>query len=45
MGSFAVEKFGVDRLVDLTAREVHDRVCKFQELTAFEQPVLEEVHA
>ena len=45
MGSFAVEKFGVDRLVDLSAREVHDRVCKFQELTAFEQPVLEEVHA
>jgi sugar/nucleoside kinase (ribokinase family) len=45
MGSFAVEKFGVDRLVDLTAREVHDRVCKFQELTAFEQPALEEVHA
>jgi sugar/nucleoside kinase (ribokinase family) len=44
MGSFAVEKFGVDRLVDLSAREVHDRVCKFQELTAFEQPVLEEVH-
>jgi sugar/nucleoside kinase (ribokinase family) len=45
MGSFAVEKFGVDRLVDLSAREVHDRVCQFQELTAFEQPVLEEVHA
>ena len=45
MGSFAVEKFGVDRLVNLTAREVHDRVCRFQELTAFEQPVLEEVHA
>jgi sugar/nucleoside kinase (ribokinase family) len=44
MGSFAVEKFGVDRLVDLSAREVHDRVCQFQELTAFEQPVLEEVH-
>ena len=45
MGSFAVEKFGLDRLIDLTAREVHDRVCQFQELTAFEQPVLEEVHA
>ncbi|HEX2166364.1 MAG TPA: PfkB family carbohydrate kinase [Longimicrobiales bacterium] len=45
MGSFAVEKFGVERLVDLTAREVHERVCQFQELTAFEQPVLEEVHA
>jgi sugar/nucleoside kinase (ribokinase family) len=45
MGSFAVEKFGVDRLIDLTAREVHERVYQFQELTAFEQPVLEEVHA
>ncbi|MBR9989287.1 MAG: sugar kinase [Gemmatimonadetes bacterium] len=45
MGSFAVEQFGVDRLVNLTAREVHDRVCMFQDLTAFEQPVLEEVHA
>lgn len=42
MGSFAVEKFGVDRLVGLTAREVHDRVCQFRELTAFEQPILEE---
>jgi sugar/nucleoside kinase (ribokinase family) len=42
MGSFAVEKFGVERLVDLTSREVHDRVCQFRELTAFEQPVLEE---
>ncbi|MGH7447341.1 MAG: PfkB family carbohydrate kinase, partial [Longimicrobiales bacterium] len=46
MGSFAVEKFGVDRLIDLTSREVHDRVCQFRELTAFEQPILEEqVHA
>jgi sugar/nucleoside kinase (ribokinase family) len=41
MGSFAVEKFGLDRLVNLTTREVHDRVCQFQELTAFEQPTLE----
>jgi sugar/nucleoside kinase (ribokinase family) len=45
MGSFAVEKFGVGRLIELSSREVHDRVCQFQELTAFEQPVLEEVHA
>jgi hypothetical protein len=42
MGSFAVEKFGLDRFRDLTAREVHDRVCQFRELTAFEQPILEE---
>ncbi|HEX6309875.1 MAG TPA: PfkB family carbohydrate kinase [Longimicrobiales bacterium] len=45
MGSFAVEKFGVERFRDLTAREIHDRVCQFRELTAFEQPILEEVHA
>ena len=45
MGSFAVEKFGISRLIELSPREVHDRVCQFQELTAFEQPVLEEVHA
>jgi sugar/nucleoside kinase (ribokinase family) len=42
MGSFAVERFGVERLIDLTAREVHDRVCQFRELTAFEQPILED---
>lgn len=45
MGSFAVERFGLDRFRDLTAREVHDRVCRFRELTAFEQPILaEEAH-
>jgi sugar/nucleoside kinase (ribokinase family) len=42
MGSFAVERFGVRRLVDLTAAEVHDRVAQFRELTAFEQPILTE---
>ncbi|HEX6134842.1 MAG TPA: PfkB family carbohydrate kinase [Longimicrobiales bacterium] len=46
MGSFAVEKFGVNRFIDLSPREIHDRVCQFRELTAFEQPILEEeVHA
>lgn len=45
MGSFAVERFGLDRFRDLTAQEVHDRVCKFRELTAFEQPALaQEAH-
>jgi sugar/nucleoside kinase (ribokinase family) len=45
MGSFAVERFGLDRFRDLTTREVHERVCLFRELTAFEQPVLtEEAH-
>jgi sugar/nucleoside kinase (ribokinase family) len=40
MGSFAVERFGLERFHDLTAREVHDRVCQFREMTAFEQPIL-----
>ncbi|CAN5686512.1 PfkB family carbohydrate kinase [soil metagenome] len=45
MGSFAVEKFGVERFHDLSVREVHDRVCQFREMTAFEQPILaEEAH-
>jgi sugar/nucleoside kinase (ribokinase family) len=45
MGSFAVERFGVERFHDLTSREVHDRVCQFREMTAFEQPILtEEAH-
>jgi sugar/nucleoside kinase (ribokinase family) len=42
MGSFAVERFGVQRLISLTAADVHDRVCQFRELTAFEQPILME---
>ncbi|CAN5759250.1 PfkB family carbohydrate kinase [soil metagenome] len=42
MGSFAVERFGIERLTSLTAADVHDRVCQFRELTAFEQPILEE---
>ena len=41
LGSFAVEKFGVERLKDLRADEVQERVRKFRELTAFEHmPVL-----
>lgn len=40
MGSFAVERFGVERLMDLTAVEVHERVRQFREMTAFEQPLL-----
>jgi sugar/nucleoside kinase (ribokinase family) len=40
MGSFAVERFGMDRFHNLTAREVHERVGQFKEMTAFEQPIL-----
>jgi sugar/nucleoside kinase (ribokinase family) len=45
MGSFAVERFGLQRFHDLHVREVHDRVRQFREMTAFEQPLLaEEAH-
>jgi hypothetical protein len=36
LGSFAVEKFGVERLKALTLREIHARAKKFHRLTAFE---------
>jgi sugar/nucleoside kinase (ribokinase family) len=36
LGSFAVEKFSVDRLRDLTAHEVQERVRAFRDLTAFD---------
>ncbi|HEY0303860.1 MAG TPA: PfkB family carbohydrate kinase [Longimicrobiales bacterium] len=36
LGSFAVEKFSVDRLRDLTSSEVHERVRAFRDLTAFD---------
>jgi sugar/nucleoside kinase (ribokinase family) len=39
LGSFAVERFGVRRLIDLTLEEIDDRVAHFRELTAFDQPV------
>jgi sugar/nucleoside kinase (ribokinase family) len=40
LGSFAVERFSVDRLKDVTAAEIHDRVQLFRDYTAFEQPLL-----
>lgn len=36
LGSFAVEKFSIDRLRDLTAAEIHERVATFRDLTAFD---------
>jgi sugar/nucleoside kinase (ribokinase family) len=39
LGSFAVERFGVDRLKDLTPLEIDDRVERFRELTAFERVI------
>jgi sugar/nucleoside kinase (ribokinase family) len=39
LGSFAVERFGVERLIDLTADEIANRVAHFRELVTFEEPV------
>jgi sugar/nucleoside kinase (ribokinase family) len=36
LGSFAVEKFSIDRLRDLTAAEIQERVATFRDLTAFD---------
>jgi sugar/nucleoside kinase (ribokinase family) len=37
LGSFAVERFGLERLIDLETEELHERVRQFKELTAFEE--------
>jgi len=39
LGSFAVERFSVERFRDLTAEEIEDRVRAFREMTVFELPV------
>ena len=39
LGSFAVERFSVDRLRDLTMDEVQQRVRAFRRMTAFEAPI------
>ncbi|WP_128547253.1 PfkB family carbohydrate kinase [Larkinella soli] len=36
MASFCVEKFGAERLFNLTTEEINDRVLKFVQLSAFE---------
>ena len=36
LGSFAVEKFSIDRLRDVTAAEIQERVATFRDLTAFD---------
>jgi hypothetical protein len=35
LGSFAVERFGVERLTNLTRREITARARRFLQLTAF----------
>lgn len=36
LGSFAVEKFSIDRLRELTSDEIQSRVASFRDLTAFD---------
>ncbi|HEX7119649.1 MAG TPA: PfkB family carbohydrate kinase [Longimicrobiales bacterium] len=45
LGSFAVERFSVERLVDLRLTAVHERVGAFREMTAFEHPWTAGAHA
>jgi len=37
MGSFAVEKFSVERLFEITSKDIQQRVADFYKLVAFEQ--------
>jgi len=39
LGSFAVERFSVERFKDLSVEEIEDRVRAFREMTVFELPV------
>ena len=39
MGSFAVERFSLDRFRDLTRGEIEERVQQFRQMTDFELPV------
>jgi sugar/nucleoside kinase (ribokinase family) len=39
LGSYACERFGVDRLKELPPADVHTRVEEFRRITAFETPV------
>ncbi|CAN5854857.1 PfkB family carbohydrate kinase [soil metagenome] len=43
MGSFAVERFSLERLRDLTLGEIDDRVRRFRMMTEFEIPVSADV--
>ena len=39
LGSFSVERFGIERLIGLTADEIRDRVGIFRDLTSFEHNI------
>jgi sugar/nucleoside kinase (ribokinase family) len=36
LGSFAVEKFSIQRLLEVTAADISQRVAEFRQLVAFE---------
>jgi hypothetical protein len=40
MGSFAVERFSVDRFFEITEKELNDRIAEFRQLVAFEQELV-----
>src|SRR5690606_17243105 len=44
LGSFAVERFSVDRLIGLTREEIEERVRHFRELTSFEAALVVDPH-
>lgn len=44
LGSYACERFGIDRFRDLSNGSVHDRVEEFRRITAFETQVPVEEH-
>ncbi len=44
MGSFAVERFSVERLVDVRLSDIHERVSAFRAMTAFEHPMTAGAH-
>jgi hypothetical protein len=37
MGSFAVERFSIQRLLEITAADIRDRLVEFRRLVAFEE--------
>jgi hypothetical protein len=37
MGSFAVERFSIQRLLEINTTEIRDRLVAFRELVAFEE--------
>ena len=39
MGSFAVERFSIERLLEVDARQLSDRVADFRRLVAFEEDI------